>query len=571
MPKYIIEDPELLKQWDYKKNQELGIAPDWITLGSNVDVWWKCELGHSYHLSTYKRAYLKQGCYYCSNRRLLVGFNDLKTRYPQVAEEWDYDANPDNPEDYTFVSTHVAKWVCKECGNKWNSKIRDKVSAKWNGCGKCALRKRGVIKHNQALERGCISDPVLLAEWDYSKNEKGPDEYTPNSNERVFWVCSKCGYGYDSTVANRTKVKSACPACSNRVVVPGYNDLKTTHPQIAAEWHPTLNGELKPEMFTYGRGDKVWWLCPEGHTYQATILHRCVGTGTNCPICNSGRQTSFAEQAVFYYVRKVFPDAINRYTDIFDNGMELDIYIPSIKLGIEYDGEAWHKKELADREKRKWEICQQHSIRLKRLKEKVDRDSSSNADSTLGIDGRMYEHDKLEQVIRVLLDEIDPDSNMWTRKNPFHFHSDVDINIKRDEMEIRKYMTKLNGKSLLDKYPDLAKEWHPTLNGDLTPDKIKPKSEIKVWWKCPTCGYEYKATPSHRTEGTGCIKCGFKKSATSRAKAVQMIDTKTGNVIKEYESISAAGRELHIRASNIGEVCKGRRNKAGGYCWKYKD
>ena len=570
MSKYIIEDPELLKQWDYEKNEEIGLAPDFIKLGSNKEVFWKCEFGHSYQLSPYKRVHDKQGCYYCSNRRLMVGFNDLKTKSPEDAADWDYNDNPDKPEDYTIASMHVANWKCKVCGHKWSSKIRDKVRARLSGCKECSKRKRGELKHKQALEKsGGITDPLLLKEWDYEKNNKGPDQYTPSSNEKVYWKCSKCGYPYDARIGNRTHLGRGCPACANQIVWPGHNDLATTHPQIAKEWHPTKNGDLKPEQFTYGSGKKVWWLCPEGHTYPATILHRCVGDGTNCPACNSGRQTSFAEQAVYYYVKKVFPDAISRYKEIFENSMELDIYIPSIKLAIEYDGEAWHKADKGERENRKWEICKSNGIKLIRLKEHMNEDASNYADLALGIEGNLYEHDKLEQAIRMLLDNIDPESNPWTRRHP-QFHSNVDINIKRDEKEIRKYMTKLKGESFASLYSDVAKEWHPTLNGDLTPDKVKPHSDIKVMWVCPECGKEYSASVGSRSYGTGCPKCGIKKNTRARSKKVQMLDIATGEVLKVFDSVSEASREMKISHGNISSVCRGERKQAGGYIWRYK-
>ena len=92
--------------------------------------------------------------------------------------------------------------------------------------------------------------------------------------------------------------------------------------------------------------------------------------GTECPKCHSGRQTSFAEQATFYYVKKLFPDAINRYTADFLGRMELDIYIPSIKYAIEYDGEAWHKKTAIHGEEKKYQLCKENAIKLIRLEKK---------------------------------------------------------------------------------------------------------------------------------------------------------------------------------------------------------
>ena len=40
------------------------------------------------------------------------------------------------------------------------------------------------------------------------------------------------------------------------------------YPKLIKEWHPTKNGELKPDKITYGSKKKVWWSCPEGHSYE---------------------------------------------------------------------------------------------------------------------------------------------------------------------------------------------------------------------------------------------------------------------------------------------------------------
>ena len=556
----------LLREWDYEKNGDLD--PNKVADHSNKQYYWICDKGHSFLLSPDRRS-RGQNCYYCSNRRLLVGFNDLATRYPLYAAEWDYSENEGNPDQYTISSTYYASWICSVCGHRWHAKIRDRVNSKCGGCKVCGRKKRGLAKHEHELKkRGGITDPLLLSEWDYEKNEKGPEQYTPKSQDTVSWICSKCGYHYPAKIGNRAFGRG-CPCCAGKIVVPGINDLATTHPKLAAEWHPTLNGDLKPTDVSYGLADEVWWLCPEGHSYPASLNHR--STGTNCPICNSGRQTSFAEQAVFFYVKKVFPDAISRYTDIFDNSMELDIYIPSIKLAIEYDGEAWHKKDKIEREKKKYQICQQHGIRLLRLMEKAPETGAlrQRADESISIgDGPMYEKKNLRKVIQFLLDEIDPETNKWTRKKPI-IHSRVDIDLDRDEAEIRKYMTKLKKGSLADEYPALAAEWHPTKNGDLTPDKVKPHSDIKVWWCCPDCGYEYPATVGHRVSGTGCRKCGHKKTAQSGMKPVAMLDSSTLEEIKRFSSISEAASELGISLSNIVSACKGQRKRAGGYSWKY--
>ena len=175
----------------------------------------------------------------------------------------------------------------------------------------------------------------MLNFWNHGTTKKNaplkPENITASSNKSVWWKCPVCGYSWKAKVSNRTHGRG-CPLCSNRILVKGVNDLETCNPALASEWDYTKNAPLTPADAFPKSGRKCFWVCPKGHSYSATVLHRA--SGTNCPICNSGRQTSFAEQAVFYYIKKLFPDAISRYKDIFNNGMELDIFVPSKNLII---------------------------------------------------------------------------------------------------------------------------------------------------------------------------------------------------------------------------------------------
>ena len=56
--------------------------------------------------------------------------------------------------------------------------------------------------------------------------------------------------------------------------------------------------------------------------------------------------------------------------------------------------------------------------------------------------------------------------------------------------------------------PILASEWHPTKNGNLTPDKVTNVSGKRVWWKCPKGDdHEWEAIISSRSRGNGCPFC----------------------------------------------------------------
>lgn len=65
----------------------------------------------------------------------------------------------------------------------------------------------------------------------------------------------------------------------------GFNDLATTNPEMAKEWHPTKNGELKPTEVTAGGRIRVWWMCSAGHEWQSYIYSR-VGKNSGCAICS---------------------------------------------------------------------------------------------------------------------------------------------------------------------------------------------------------------------------------------------------------------------------------------------
>ena len=419
--------------------------------------------------------------------------------------------------------------------------------------------------------RRFVSDsPILLGEWNWERNDKlgiKPSDVLLGSSIKVWWKCSK-NHQWEAKVNNRSNGRG-CPFCSNKRVSKGYNDLCTTHPNIAKEWDYSKN-EKKPYEVSYGYGKKVWWICDEGHSYEATVNHRTGKNGTGCPICYQGRQTSFAEQALYYYIRQIYPNAINRYKDIFDNGMELDIFIPSINLGIEYDGEAWHKEYNFKRELRKYKICQNNNIKLIRLKEKRYKNDFLTADTILHID-EMYKKENLYKAILHVVSEIDPKTNKWTRKRFDQWYSDLEINIEKDENDIRKYMTTIPNQSLQYLHPKIAMEWNYHKNKHIKPNMVTPGSDIKVWWICPECNNEYYSSISHRVSGTGCPECGKLKSAVKRSKKIVAYDYLRNVKIKSFPSISEAARKMNVSVGNIHSVLNGKRKHTKGYSWKYDD
>lgn len=303
-------------------------------------------------------------------------------------------------------------------------------------------------------------------------------------------------------------------------LIKGKNDLATINPRLAKEWHPTKNHDLSPFDVTSGSGKKVWWLCPLGHEYQATIRDRH-SDNTQCSICNAKSQTSFPEQAILFYVKKLYPDAISRYKEIFEHSMELDIYIPSIRLGIEFDGAKWHNSVTQfNRERKKYALCRAHNIRLIRVKENTESRWWGVADLIYYIP-KVRTYTKLEETINAILDSIDRTSNMWTRTNPLCFHSSVRANLKKDRADILNYLSDIKN-SLAEIRPDVVGCWDYHKNGNLSPRMFTVSSNQIVWWKCPNCGHEWQCSINSMTRPGryGCAECSKSRRGVSFTKQV---------------------------------------------------
>ena len=382
--------------------------------------------------------------------------------------------------------------------------------------------------------------PELAQEWHPTLNAGLlPSDVLPGSGKRVYWQCPKCNYVWDSKISNRAVLGRGCPCCANKVVVKGKNDLATTHPEIAKEWYQPLNGDVTPHDVTHGCGKKFSWLCPRGHVYSATVLHRTNGAGTKCPICNSGRQTSFAEQALYYYVKKVYPTAISGYKEIFTRSMELDVYIPDLKIGIEYDGVYWHHKKAAtyEREQRKYDICKENGITLIRVREK-----RKHVDEVPAADWCVFspETESDEVALSISIKNV----ITWIRDQTKNssIPSIPDIDVTRDRFEILSYLKGPVKNSVQEIAPELAEEWDYERNGELKPDMISAGSSQYVNWICSTCGYRWEAVVYHRAKNhTGCPKCaGF-----IFEKGVNDLETKMPELLADWDYEENAKHDIY--------------------------
>lgn len=228
-----------------------------VSAGSSQKLPWRCDQGHEWCANVANRA-RGIGCPICSNKQVLVGFNDLATTNPALAAEAQFDAS-----SVTEGSGKVMPWRCVE-GHQFESEVS--ARSRGRGCPYCS--------GNTVLVG--FNDLQTIAPNLCSEAMFDPTTVSAGSNYKLPWRCAE-GHEWEAIVGNRVR-GSGCPVCTNRQVVPGVNDLATVRPDLAAQ------AVFDPTAVTFGStGKALPWRCSLGHEWKATVASRSAGRG--CPFC----------------------------------------------------------------------------------------------------------------------------------------------------------------------------------------------------------------------------------------------------------------------------------------------
>ncbi len=253
--------------------QAFGWDPTVVRAGSHRKLTWLCELGHQYSASPEDRTkYNDGGCRYCSRSLVLPGFNDLATTHPELIREvykWD-------PTIVLAGSNKKMKWQCPQ-GHIFEASPSARTNTK-KGPSRAAHGTRCPICTGKKVLAGfndLKTTHSLLASEAYGWD---PATVSAGSNKSLNWQC-KFGHIWKSSVNNRAKQELGCPICSGQKVLPGFNDLATTHPELAEQ---AVDWDAK--LFNRGSGKKMKWQCSEGHLWKAVISNRAL-QGKGCPTC----------------------------------------------------------------------------------------------------------------------------------------------------------------------------------------------------------------------------------------------------------------------------------------------
>ena len=470
MKKNLSSYPHLVNEWHPSKNGEL--TPQHFTHGSSKKVWWLCSKGHSFDSVIYARTgKQRNGCPYCAGKKSSEDYN-LQKLFPEIAKEWHPTKNGKlTPKECTQGSDKKVWWICPK-NHSYYSAISEKTRKKPSGCPYCAGKK---AYDGNSLE---TLFPEVAKEWHPNMNgEHTLKAATYGSSKKAWWLCPN-HHSYESTISNRTRMKSGCPYCAGKKATKERN-LQILHPEIAKEWHPLKNGDYTPRDVPPASHKKVWWLCPKGHSYNTVVKSRTTGSITNCPKCSN--QSSEPEIRILSEL-KWFYDKINHRHKV--EGIEVDMLIPKINIAIEYDGNYWHRNKK-DKDLKKNELLSSLNIHLIRVRQLPLKPLSK--EDILVSQNHSLEKKDLDKILKKIIplenDEMVNKINKYLEKLSF-------VNEELFNKYRSYFPSPFPENSLLETHPQISLEWDYEKNYPLIPENFSHGANHKIWWLC-SIGHSY--------------------------------------------------------------------------------
>jgi len=200
--------------------------------------------------------------------------------------------------------------------------------------------------------------------WCKNKPFELLSEKFEGNNKKLKWQCLKdgCGEKFEASWVNISQNKG-CSYCAGKQVGLS-NCLATKNPELAKEWHPTLNGDLTPYNVTVSSNKYAWWKCNEcRHEWKALISNRNGFYKTGCPQCNKSKAEKIIKEMfnlnhIYHIPQKEF----NGLLGLGGRNLSYDFYLPQYNLLIEYQGE-FHDESSSLCAKIKFKYQQEHDRR----------------------------------------------------------------------------------------------------------------------------------------------------------------------------------------------------------------
>lgn len=362
--------------------------------------------------------------------------------------------------------------------------------------------------------------PDVAADWHPTRNKLTPEQVKRSSQKRVWWCCQQCGHEWEAVVGNRTGHAGGCPSCkpgrlaANRTRPSPGESLAEVLPDLAAEWHPTLNNGLTPAGVRPNSSKQVWWLCPvDGREWKTQVTRRAAGSG--CRTCAAKGRASRRTQATARHGRPLTEYLLSEW-----HPARNDRSPETITSGSDYP--AWwtcstcgHQWQATVSNRAKGSGCPKCATR--RRTEDRRRPAIGKSLAALRPDLVEEWHPTRNPPVAPADVRLNSSLPVWWRCRNCAHEWKTEIFSRRDGQGCRlcaakargvKASTPSPGKSLADVHPQIAAEWDLERNrSDVTPATIKPFANVKAWWVCRN-GHHWRTLVTDRTKnGSGCPRC----------------------------------------------------------------
>lgn len=452
--------------------------------------------------------------------------NSLLKHRPDLFDEWDFKKNDELGIDIYRISYGSAKkvwWICPDCNSEFDSSINSRTGEQKSNCPYCSGKR---VNHTNSLT---TLNPELASEWHPTLNgELTPHAVTLKSGKKVWWL-GQCGHEWDATVASRAGLMTTCPYCTNQKVLKGFNDMWTTNPELAKML-------LNPEdgfKYTHWSGQKIDWKCA---TCSNNINNKRISDtnskGVICPRCSDG--ISFPERFMYELLKEKSIEFVYDRKQKWSKTLRYDFYIPSLSTIIEVHGKQHYEEgfecyggrtlqEEQENDRYKYELAMENGISKYVI---IDAQESTVSHISKSIN---------ESVLTDIIGES------------------IDFN------EIGKKASK----SMVKVACDIWNLGTSTILGiaekmglDSSTIRIYLKRGVEIGW-CDYCPKE-----AMRENGVSAAK--------SRRRPIIQLD-EYFKFIHEWNSATEAGKSLKIPRGNIPFACTGKRHTVSGFTWMYKE
>jgi very-short-patch-repair endonuclease len=281
-------------------------------------------------------------------------------------------------------------------------------------------------------------------------------------------------------------------------LVQGVNDLATLRPDLLEDWDWDEN-EVNPDVLQLSSDYYAHWVCHKcGHKWVCRLDSR-TKNNHGCPMCSRSKGSSVADYTLYYLLKTSLDCNVFYRYNVFP-ACEADIYIPSKKLVIEYDGYGFHKfadKQAKDKEKEN--VFIQNGLTVYRFKERKDRDGDTIFKGNVVSCPEMI-MSNFVALKKLLLSAV----IKWGILK----ESDVSkefINLELND--IRCLVSKPTPGKALSKFLGKDLFWDYEKNGSLVPEEVFAHSRLlNIHIKCKY-GHSFETTPRHISDGYGCPFC----------------------------------------------------------------